>query len=563
MVSGPLNEFTRISLAARIVLVALAAAVALSGFASDTAAPRAYAQEETSPTGDTLIPDDPLSSDASTPEEPAAPADSEPAEAAPPPSGTEVIVVLDKGEDPLAVARELGVEPTHVYSEVFTGFAATMPADSLAQAQSSEMVRRISLDGRVQAEAQTVPTGVTRVGVPHIPGSQNLNISSPIDADIAILDTGVAQRGDLNVAGGVSCVDGPSVQSKKKKKGEKGKKGKKKGNKGKKKGKKGKQNRGKGKKNRKQGAESLGEKEGGKVKNKQGKGKKHNGNKNKGKNKGKNKKGKNKKGKPNKGANNRTGQRNQGPAWNDDNGHGTHTAGIAAAWDNTEGVVGVAPGARIWAVKVLDASGGGSFSSVICGLDWVLANQHMIDVVNLSLSGPGSQDSNPPFRTAIANVVNAGIPVVVAAGNQGTDAATRVPASFDEVITVSGLADSDGQPGRLGGQTCFGHFDDTFLSFSNFGADIDIMAPGDCILSLQPEGDPVRESGTSESAPHVAGAAAHFISRQIITTGARPSADQTKQWLLTEASRSQADDGVLGDPDGIPEPVLWLQNVLP
>ena len=74
-----------------------------------------------------------------------------------------------------------------------------------------------------------------------------------------------------------------------------------------------------------------------------------------------------------------------GPSSADDNGHGTHAAGTIGALDNAIGVVGVAPGARLWAVKVLDARGDGSFSSVICGLDWVYANRGTIDVVNLSL----------------------------------------------------------------------------------------------------------------------------------------------------------------------------------
>ena len=77
----------------------------------------------------------------------------------------------------------------------------------------------------------------------------------------------------------------------------------------------------------------------------------------------------------------------------DDNGHGTHIAGTIGALDNAIGVVGVAPGARLWAVKVLDAQGNGSWSSVICGLDWVYANRDTIDVVNLSLGGDGADSA--------------------------------------------------------------------------------------------------------------------------------------------------------------------------
>lgn len=405
-------------------------------------------------------------------------------------TGEEVIVVLEKGEDPVAVAAELGVELTHVYEEVFTGFAGTLPADAVTEAAAARSVQRIFLDGPVQAEAQTVPTGVRRAGVPTEEGTNRLSVDSPVNADIAIIDTGVARRNDLRVAGGVDCVDP------KKKKNKKGKNGKK----------------GKGKQSKKQ-------------KRKQ-----------------------------------RRDRRRTKP-WEDDNGHGTHTAGIAAAIDNDSSVVGVAPGARIWAVKVLDAQGNGTFGDVICGLDWVVKRQATIDVVNLSLSGAGSDGpcSNTPFHQAICDVVNAGIPVVVAAGNQDTSASARVPAAFDEVITVSGLSDSDGAPGGNGPNTCFGYGDDTFLSFSNNGPDVDIMAPGDCILSLSNRGEPVRESGTSAASPHVAGAAAHFIAQELAATGERPTPQETQTWLETEGSRSQAVDGVTGDNDGNPEPVLWLE----
>jgi subtilisin len=403
-----------------------------------------------------------------------------------PASGEEVIVVLEDDADPIVAAQELGVEPTHIYDGVFTGFAATMPAAAVAEAQASGAVKQISRDGRVQAEDQIVGTGVLRVGVPHTPGSQNLAITSPIDADVAILDTGVDRGGDLRVSGGASCVN-----DKHKKKG--------------------------------------------KGKNQ------HKGNKHKHKKDDKSK------------------------SWEDDNGHGTHIAGIAAALDNDQGIVGVAPGARVWAVKVLDENGGGSFSDVICGLNWVVNHSGTVDVVNLSLSGAGSDGpcESSPLHQAICNVVYSGVPVVVAAGNQGTDASTRVPASFDEVITVSGMADSDGAPGHAGPGTCTGQADDTFLPFSNYGADVDVAAPGDCILSLGKDGKRRQESGTSSASPHVAGAVADFIQSFTYGNGFRPSPDQVRTWLLTQASKPQNSEfGFSGDPDGVPEPMLWLREGL-
>jgi subtilisin len=226
--------------------------------------------------------------------------------------------------------------------------------------------------------------------------------------------------------------------------------------------------------------------------------------------------------------------------------------------------VGVAAGARLWAVKVLDSSGSGSFSDVICGLDFVSANSQTIDVVNMSLSGDGSDGecASTPLHQAVCNVVDAGVPVMVAAGNEGTDASTRVPAAFDQVITVSGMADTDGQPGHLGPESCSNQADDTFLVFSNFGPDVDIASPGDCIISTWFKGKLQTFSGTSEATPHVTGGVAQFITRYVQQNGVRPSPDQVRTWLLTMASQPQNSAfGFTGDPDGFPEPILWLQSL--
>lgn len=485
------------SLPARVVLAVLAALVALSALpiGSVTPALSVVAQEDATPTEEMPADEEVLDGPQVAPSE------------EPPVTGEEVIVVLREGVDPLAAARELGVEPTHVYEDVITGFAATVPAATLNAAAASRSIKGITRDGRVQAEDQIVGTGVLRVGVPHVAGSQNLAIASPIDADIAILDTGVTRGSDLNVRGGESCVDDKDKKKKKKK----GKKGKRKGKKN----------------NTAESEQQVAEK----------------------KNKGKNNKNKNK---------------NKRKAWEDDNGHGTNIAGIAAAYDNGQGIVGVAPGARVWAVKVLDENGSGSFSDVICGLNWVVKQRGTIDVVNLSLSGAGSDGpcESSALHQAVCNVVYSGVPVVVAAGNQGTDASTRVPASYDEVITVSGMADSDGGPGHLGPGTCSGQADDTFLPFSNYGADVDVAAPGDCITSLWKDGKLRTQSGTSSASPHVAGAVAYFVQSFTYGNGFRPSPDQVRTWLLTQASRPQSSEfGFSRDPDGIPEPMLWLRAV--
>ncbi|HEV8371731.1 MAG TPA: S8 family serine peptidase [Actinomycetota bacterium] len=217
-----------------------------------------------------------------------------------------------------------------------------------------------------------------------------------------------------------------------------------------------------------------------------------------------------------------------GSSFNDDNGHGTHVAGTAAARDNADGVVGVAPGARLYAVKVLNAAGSGTTSQIICGIDWVTARASTIEVANMSLGGQsffgsfsGCSSSFDPMHGAICRSVSAGVTYAVAAGNSAANANNFVPATYSEVITVSALADFNGQPGGGAAATCRADTDDTFANFSNFGADIDLIAPGVCILSSAPGGGLATFSGTSMASPHVAGAAALYKSTHASATPAQ------------------------------------------
>jgi subtilisin family serine protease len=160
--------------------------------------------------------------------------------------------------------------------------------------------------------------------------------------------------------------------------------------------------------------------------------------------------------------------------WQDDHGHGTHVGGIIAARDNGIGVVGVAPGARLWAVKVLDSGGGGTVSTVLGGIDWVVQRAGTIKIANMSLGGGFSQAINDAVKAG----TSAGIVFVVAAGNSGDDAANYSPASEPTALTVSALDDNDGLPGGLGGLTMWGEYDDTLAQFSNYGQIVDVCAPG-------------------------------------------------------------------------------------
>ena len=208
---------------------------------------------------------------------------------------------------------------------------------------------------------------------------------------------------------------------------------------------------------------------------------------------------------------------NGGSAYDDGNGHGSHVAGTIGAYDNDSGVVGVAPGVRLWAVRVLNDSGSGSWSQVICGVDWVTSQGGAINVANLSLGATGSEGScsDGSFHQAICNSVAAGTTYVVAAGNLGANASKFIPAAYDEVITVSALADFDGASGGLGSPTCRSDKDDTFADFSNYGFDVDIIAPGVCIESTWKDGGYNTISGTSMAAPHVAGAAALYLASHL------------------------------------------------
>ncbi|MBI4298406.1 MAG: S8 family peptidase [Chloroflexi bacterium] len=239
-----------------------------------------------------------------------------------------------------------------------------------------------------------------------------------------------------------------------------------------------------------------------------------------------------------------------GKSWKDGHGHGTHVSGTAAALDNTIGVVGVAPGARLWAVRVLNNAGSGSVASVVCGVDWVTNNASTLEVANMSL---GCECGSDILDTAISASVTAGVTYAVAAGNSSKDAASFQPANHPDVMAVSAIADFNGVGGSGAAPTCRTDVDDTFADFSNFGSVVDIAAPGVCILSTYKGSKYATMSGTSMASPHVAGAAALYKANN---AGATPG--DVKSALLA-SGKDQADltYGFTGDPDAYSEPLVY------
>ena len=174
--------------------------------------------------------------------------------------------------------------------------------------------------------------------------------------------------------------------------------------------------------------------------------------------------------------------------WNDDNGHGSHVAGIVAAIDNDIGVIGVGPAIDLYAIKVLDRNGSGYLSDVIEGIQWAVANN--MQVVNMSL---GTASNIQSFHDAVIAAKNAGIVTVAAAGNGGgsTNESVIFPAAYPEAIAVSATDNTD-----------------TIAWWSSRGPEVDLAAPGVSIYSTYKGTGYATLSGTSMAAPHVAGSAA-------------------------------------------------------
>jgi subtilisin len=381
------------------------------------------------------------------------------------------IVMLKPGTDVTAAVerqgRRIGFTTDRTFRHAVRGFSTRLDRAQVTALSHDPSVAMIVPDEKIELEGQSTPTGISRVGATRSVIAKIDGVDERVDADVAIVDTGIKTVADLNVVGGYNCS-----------------------------------------------------------------------------------------------TTNRA-------AWRDVYGHGTHVAGTVGAIDNGSGVVGVAPGVRLWAVKILNDSGEGLLSWYVCGLDWIAAQRDpndstrpLIEAVNMSVAKYGKDDAtcgttvHDILHAAICRLVQSGVTVVAAAGNDSGSAAKRVPAAYNQVITVSALADTDGKPGGLGGHRCYswGSYDtdDTFANFSNYGSDVDLIAPGKCIWSTVPGGYQYM-SGTSMAAPHVTGAVALLkASRPYLSWS---EVREALRYLGTSAWKTWT------DPDSVHEPLLDVSRI--
>ncbi len=222
----------------------------------------------------------------------------------------------------------------------------------------------------------------------------------------------------------------------------------------------------------------------------------------------------------------------------DDHGHGTHVAGTVAALDNSVGVVGVAPEADLYALKVLNSGGGGSYSDVIAALEWCVDNGIQVTNNSYGSSGDGGKTVKAAFDNAYYNY---GIIHVGAAGNNGDFSGKGdtiiYPAKYDSVIAVAATNQSDLR-----------------ASWSSTGHDLEISAPGESIYSTLVGGGYGGMSGTSMASPHVAGTVALMIDAgvsdirgQIQSTADDLGAtgwDSQYGYGLVDADEAAGEDGV-------------------
>jgi subtilisin family serine protease len=206
----------------------------------------------------------------------------------------------------------------------------------------------------------------------------------------------------------------------------------------------------------------------------------------------------------------------------DCNGHGSHVAGTIGAKDDSNGVVGVAPGIRLHAIKVLNCAGSGSWSSVINGINYVASTMARPAVANMSLGGP----QNSAVDDAVKGAVGHGVFFAVAAGNDGGNACGHSPAAAGTAGGGAAIAATDSS--------------DHEASWSNYGSCVDLWAPGVSIYSTYKSGGYATLSGTSMATPHVAGGAALYLSTH---ASASPSSVETALKNAAVSTGTTSKDG--------------------
>ena len=449
-----------------------------------------------------------------------------------------IVVLKDGVAHPANVAHRhednRGAEVSHIYGVAIKGYSAELTPNELKAIRKDPNVEYVESDDVIRPYGQAVGTQLKRVYADlsklHI--DQNDVPGDRVNADIAILDTGVYEHPDLNVVSRVDCVGG-----------------------------------------------------GGCI-----------------------------------------------PGGQDNSGHGTHVAGDAAAIDNGIGMVGTAPGARIWSVKVVSRMsyggadqvgtalseppdpavnlnlGNAQMSDAIAGIDWVTAHSSEIEVANMSFAC-ATEDwgcARIALKEAIATSVDNGVVWVAAAGHDG-DAVTGIeqvgvkvryyPALLSDVITVSAMADYDGLPGSLSNSNGCPlekgtQVDDRLMGpgkpsadtefsprGSNFGPEVDITAPGSCVFStwspypLSNRYDiPYKAEygfmyGSSVASALVAGAAADLTAE--FNPNSRADVESIKTALTSAGNYNWQDlisavppAGPFYSPDGVKEPLLDMSNLV-
>ena len=407
--------------------------------------------------------------------------------------GHYVVALRDSVAHPGDVARaqtaRQGGKLGFVYSHALKGYSAELTKGAVEALRRDPRVRYVTPDRRIEADAQTIPSGVERVHAPENPVADiDGEDDQRVNADVAVIDTDSVSNSDLNVYKRTDCSDLYGTHP----------------------------------------GECI------------------------------------------------DGSGPVGP------GHGTHVAGIIGALDNEIGVVGVAPGVRIWSVKVFEG-GQANESWIVAGVDWVTAHASEIEVANMSLgcacSLPAVEDAISGYEEGGEHVpgsVDEGVVYTVSAGNSNVDAKYQSPAKNPDVITVSALADYDGKLGgeaepltaeeceaeEEGTHTWWGR-DDVLAYFSNYGEEVDVAAPGVCIYSTWNGGGYEYESGTSMAAPHVAGAAAILASES--NPNSKEDVEAIRQQIVDAGNQSWVefwDDEDFGySHDEVQEPLLDLRQV--